>query len=65
MIKHACTASDRHLTEYNSAKFYVRDGSSTFKDRGDLTDIEINIITRFIKVNYLDMYMDMEGLRRW
>ena len=50
-------ASDKHLTEYNSAKFYVRsDGSSTLKDRGDLTDIEINIITRFIKENYLDMY---------
>ena len=24
--------------------------------RGDLTDVEVNIIQRFIKENYLDMY---------
>lgn len=50
-------ASDKRLTEYNSAKFFVMsDGSSTLKERGDLTDIEINIISRFIKENYLEMY---------
>lgn len=50
-------ASDRKLTEANSGKFFVRsDGSSVLKNRGDLTDREITIITKFIKVNYLDMY---------
>ncbi len=50
-------ASGRKLTEANSGKFFVRsDGSSVLKNRGDLTDREINIITKFIKVNYLDMY---------
>ena len=50
-------ASDRKLTEADSAKFFVRsDGSSVLQKRGDLTDREINIISRFIKENYLDMY---------
>ncbi len=50
-------ASDRKLTERNSAKFFVRaDGSTVLKERGDLTDREISIISRFIKENYLDMY---------
>lgn len=50
-------ASDKKLTERNSAKFFVRaDGSTVLKQRGDLTDREISIITRFIKENYLDMY---------
>lgn len=50
-------ASDKKLTEANSAKFLVRsDGSSVLKNRGDLSDHEITIITRFIKANYLDMY---------
>ena len=50
-------ASDRKMTEANSAKFFVKaDGSTVMKKRGDLTDKEINIITRFIKENYLDMY---------
>lgn len=50
-------ASDKKLTEAQSAKFFVRsDGSSVLKRRGDLTDKEIGIITRFIQQNYLDMY---------
>ncbi len=50
-------ASDKKLTEANSAKFFVKsDGSSVLKQRGDLTDREIAIITKFIKENYLDMY---------
>ena len=50
-------ASDKKLTEANSAKFFVKaDGSSVLQHRGDLTDREINIIQRFIKENYLDMY---------
>ena len=50
-------ASDKHLTEANSAKFFVRaDGSSVMQNRGDLTDREVNIIQKFIQANYLDMY---------
>ena len=50
-------ASDRKMTEANSAKFFIRaDGSSELKKRGDLTDKQIRIITRFIKENYIDMY---------
>lgn len=53
-------ASDKRLTEANSAKFFVKaDGSTVLKRRGDLSDIEINKIERFIKANYLDMY------KRW
>ena len=55
-------ASDRRLTEANSAKFFVRaDGSTDLRKRGDLTDREINIIERFIKENYLDMYKRWKG----
>lgn len=50
-------ASDKHLTERNSAKFFVRaDGSSLMQKRGDLSDSQINTIQKFIKANYLDMY---------
>ena len=50
-------ASDRKMKEANSAKFFVKaNGDSVVQKRGDLTDREINIITRFIRENYLDMY---------
>ena len=50
-------ASDKRMTEANSAKFFVRaDGSSVKQKQGDLTDREVNTIVRFIKENYLDMY---------
>ena len=50
-------ASDKRMTEANSAKFFVRaDGSSVMQKQGDLTDREVNTIVRFIKENYLDMY---------
>lgn len=50
-------ASDKKLTEANSAKFFVKsDGSSVLKNRGDLTDKEILIIQKFIKTNYIEMY---------
>lgn len=50
-------ASDRKLTEVNSAKFFVReDGSSVIQKRGDLTDSEITTMQKFIKENYIDMY---------
>ena len=50
-------ASDNQLTEYNSAKFYVKpDGNTVLQQKGDLTDREVNTIAKFIKENYLDMY---------
>ena len=50
-------ASDKRLTEANSAKFFVRaDGSSVIQKMGDLSEREANIIQKFIKENYLDMY---------
>ena len=50
-------ASDRKLTEAHSAKFFVKaDGQTVLQKRGDLTDREINMIDRFIRENYLDMY---------
>ena len=50
-------ASDKKLTEVGSAKFFVlSNGDTVLQKRGDLTDAEINIIRRFIKANYLDMY---------
>ena len=50
-------ASDKALSEAGSAKFFVRDdGSSALQNREDLTDKEINIIQKFIQVNFMDMY---------
>lgn len=50
-------ASDKKLTESGSAKFFVRsDGSSYVQHRGQLTDHEINIIQKYIKTHYLEMY---------
>lgn len=50
-------ASNKQLSEYNFAKFFVRaDGTTVIKKRGDLTDTEINLIRKFIKENYLSMY---------
>ena len=50
-------ASAKHLTEYNSAKFFVKaDGTAVLQKRGDLTDGQIKVIEKFIKANYLDMY---------
>ena len=50
-------ASNKQLSEYNSAKFFVRaDGTTVIKKRGDLTDTETNLIRKFIKENYLSMY---------
>ena len=38
-------------------KYFVRaDSSSVLQKRGDLTDKEINVIEKFIKLNYQDMY---------
>lgn len=51
-------ASDKKMTEAGSAKFFVkRDGDSELKNRGVLTDQEINKIKKFIKNNYKEMYL--------
>lgn len=50
-------ASDTKLTESSSAKFFVKEnGDTVIQNRGVLTDVEINRIQKFIKINYLVMY---------
>lgn len=50
-------ASDKKLTEADSAKFFVKaDGTTVLQQRGDLTDSQITTIQKFIKANYVDMY---------
>lgn len=50
-------ASDKKLTEGGSAKFFVNsDGSTVVQNRGVLSDVEINKIQKFIKINYLEMF---------
>ena len=49
--------SDKRLTEGGSAKFFVNsDDSTVIQNRGILSDIEINKIRKFIKINYLEMF---------
>ncbi len=51
-------ASNRRLTEYGSAKLFVKgNGDTVVKEQGVLTDRELRIIRKFIKDNYLDMFM--------
>ena len=51
-------ASDSKLTEYGSAKFFVKDnGDSVVQNKGNLNDREINKIQKFIKENYKEMYL--------
>lgn len=46
-------ASDRHLTESGSAKFFVKgNGDTVVQNRGILTDREISKIQAFIRMNY-------------
>lgn len=50
-------ASDRKLTEADSAKFFVRkNGDTTIENEGQLTDQEIRKIREFIKDNYKEIY---------
>lgn len=45
-------ASDRKLTEHDSAKFFVKkDGDTTVENKGKLTDKEIRMVRAFIKSN--------------
>ena len=51
-------ASDRKLTEFGSAKFFVKkNGETTIEHAGQLTEKEIRVIREFIKENYKEMYM--------
>lgn len=51
-------ASDKKLTERNSAKFFVKDnGDTILQNQGRLTDREISKIQKFIKKNYREMFM--------
>lgn len=51
-------ASDRHLTESRSAKFFVMsNGDTEVRKQGRLSEKEIRIIREFIKDNYKEMYI--------
>ena len=50
-------ASDTSLSEAGSAKFWVMaDGSTKVQERGQLTDHEINVIQKYIRKHYKEMY---------
>lgn len=51
-------ASDRKLTEAGSAKFFVKgNGDTTVEKQGILSDQEVRKIRKFIKRNYMEMYL--------
>ena len=51
-------ASNRHLTESASAKFYVKaNGDALVQQVGHLNEREINLLVAFIKANYQQMYL--------
>lgn len=51
-------ASNRHLSEVGSAKFFVKgNGDTVIKEKGDLKDKQLRIICEFIKENYKEMYL--------
>lgn len=57
-IVEAMHASDRRLTEYGSAKLFVKgNGDTVVKEKGILTDKELRIIREFVKDNYQEMFM--------
>lgn len=51
-------ASDRKLTEEASAKLFVsQNGDTVLQHAGILNERELNIIQKFIKLNYREMYL--------
>ena len=51
-------ASDEELTEEGSAKFFVKsNGDTIVQEKGRLSDHEINIIQKYIKKHYKEMYI--------
>lgn len=50
-------ASDKRLTEYGSAKFFVKaNGDTEIMDKGKLSNIEIRKIRDFIKQHHIEMH---------
>lgn len=50
-------ASDKALTPYGSAKFFIKsNGDTVVKARGDLSDRDIKRIQSFIKGHYVEMF---------
>ncbi len=50
-------ASDKHLREQGSAKFFVKsNGDTVLQHAGQLSEQDIKAIEDFIKQNYRDMY---------
>ncbi|MBQ6554219.1 MAG: DUF4160 domain-containing protein [Firmicutes bacterium] len=50
-------ASDKRLTEAGSAKFFVmKNGDTTVENKGQLNEREVNVIRKFIKMHYKEMY---------
>lgn len=50
-------ASDSELTDSGAAKFFIKqNGDSVVQKRGMLKDHEINIIQKYIKMHYKEMY---------
>lgn len=51
-------ASDRRLSESDSAKFFVKaNGDTIVQSQGRLTDKETRIVQQFIKHNVKEMYL--------
>ena len=51
-------ASDGHLTEHGSAKFFVGErGQSSVMERGRISDRDIRKIQKFIESHYKEMYL--------
>ena len=56
-------ASDRKLTESDSAKFFVKsNGDTTVEKQGQLNEREIRKIREFIKIHYQEMYLKWQEL---
>lgn len=56
-------ARDRKLTEYGSAKFFVKsNGDTTVEKQGQLSEREIRKIREFIKIHYQEMYLKWQEL---
>lgn len=51
-------ASDKKLTEYGSAKFFVKgNGDTIIESKGILNERDARKIQEFIKENYKEMYL--------
>ena len=54
-------ASDRELSEVNSAKLFVySNGDTKIERRGTVNDVDMRKIQKYIKLNYKEMYSKWE-----